>query len=105
MTSLSDFLPGRDEGFDVYGFDRAAVMPLLAKIGVRHAESSAYIGGETFAKLSAALSAFPSAYPDFQDKLPKLDDDLRPWLQTAFACNAREAHVFSVIIQEHYGLT
>lgn len=105
MISPSDFLHDRDDGFDIYGFERAAIMPLLAKIGVRHMDSSVHIGGATFAKLSIALSAFPSAYPDYQSKPPKLDDDLRPWLKSTFACSDREAHVFSIVIQEHYELT
>lgn len=105
MTSLSDFLSDSDSGFDIYGFRREDVMPLLAKIGVRHQADSACIGGATFAKLSAALTAFPDKYPDYRSRPPKLDDDVRPWLKDIFDCNVREAHVFSSIIQEHYGLT
>lgn len=62
------------------------------------------ISGQTFRKLQKAITAFPSRYPDYQTKRPKLDNDIRPWLRTLGA-NDREAHVFGVIIVEHFKLS
>lgn len=57
--------------------------------------------GPTFAKLRAAMEAYPIAY---DGKTPKLDDDVRPWLKQKYKCTDREASVFGTIIAENFGL-
>ncbi|WP_418648656.1 hypothetical protein ACNQFN_09400 [Thauera butanivorans] len=57
--------------------------------------------GPTYAKLEAALIAFPGKYGNSK---PKLDADVRPWLQQEFECSAREASVFGAILAEHFSL-
>lgn len=66
--------------------------------------SSNGIRGETFTKLESALQSFPSKYPDYASKPPKLDGDVRLWMVENFKCNEREAHVFGAIIAEHFSL-
>lgn len=56
----------------------------------------------TFAKLQAALDAFPAKYPD-RERV-KLDDDLRDWMKREFDCTQREADVFGAILAEHFDL-
>lgn len=62
------------------------------------------ISGQIFGKLQCAIAAFPSKYPDYQTKRPKLNNDIRPWLRT-LGTNDREAHVFGAIIVEHFKLS
>lgn len=59
------------------------------------------INGPTYAKLEAALIAFPAKYGNMK---PKLDADVRPWLKHQFECSAREAYVFGAILAEHFGI-
>lgn len=63
------------------------------------------IHGATFNRLRRAIASFPSRYPDYQAKPPKLDDDVRPWLkETGLAENDAERRVFGAIIREHFQL-
>ena len=57
---------------------------------------------KTFNLLTKAIADFPSCYPEYKIKQPKLGPDLRPWLQSDYGATDREAHVFSVIIAEHF---
>ena len=65
-------------------------------------KNSPAIKGATFAKLQAALDAYPAKYGD-RERV-KLNEDLREWLKREHACNQREADVFSAIIAEHFAL-
>lgn len=60
--------------------------------------------GKTAERLTQAIANFPSRYPDYKSKSPKLDDDIRPWLKSAYGISDREAHVFGTIISEHFEL-
>jgi hypothetical protein len=61
------------------------------------------IRGDTMERIRRAVNAFPTAYPEFRSRVPKLQDDLRAWLkETELANTDREAFVFSAIIQEHF---
>jgi len=63
------------------------------------------IHGQTFARLQRTIAAFPVRYPDYKAKPPKMDIDVRPWLkETGLANSDREAHVFGVIVAEHFKL-
>lgn len=61
------------------------------------------ISGRVFANLLRAIAAFPTRYPQYSERFPKLDSDVRPWLkESGIATNDREAHVFSSILSEHF---
>ena len=60
--------------------------------------------GKTAMRLIQAIANFPSRYPEYQLKPPKLDDDVRPWLKSSYGASEREAHVFGAIIAEHFNL-
>ncbi len=61
------------------------------------------IRGATIARLQRAIAAFPTRYPQYSERFPKLDSDVRPWLKEAgIAANDREVHVFSSILSEHF---
>ena len=61
------------------------------------------ITGATYDRLLKAVSAFPTQYPDYKTRPPKLDDDVRVWLEKAnISTNAREKHLFGVVIAEHF---
>jgi hypothetical protein len=70
----------------------------------RQVEVSPQISGATFDRLRRAIEEFPNRYPDYRSKAPKLDVDVRPWLESSFRSSKREAHVFGAIIAEHYEL-
>lgn len=64
------------------------------------------IESDTFSRICRAISAFPTRYPEYAIKPPKLDGDVRPWLKEVdVATNDREAVVFSTIIAEHFKLS
>jgi hypothetical protein len=68
-------------------------------------ESLAIVEGPTHARLMRAIASFPVRYPGYQDKPPKLDDDVRPWLsESGLAMNDAERRVFGAIIREHFKL-
>lgn len=61
------------------------------------------IEGQTFERLQRAVAAFPVRYPDYKNKFPKLENDVRPWLEeTGLGKNTSERLVFSAIIAEHF---
>lgn len=66
------------------------------------------IESETLGRLMQAIEAFPVKYPDYKSKPPKLNDDVRVWLNTTGKVKdgqkGREAHVFGKIIAEHFKL-
>jgi hypothetical protein len=67
---------------------------------------NASINGQIFANLQRAVTDFPTRYPQYSERFPKLDSDVRPWLKEAgIAANDREAHVFSSILSEHFCFT
>lgn len=69
-------------------------------------EDAVDIAGPTYERLQRAIAAFPVRYPDYEAKPPKLGDDVRLWLkETSLAANDREAHVFGVIVAEHFKLS
>lgn len=67
------------------------------------------IRGATFVRLQRAIKAFPGKYPGYQTKPPKLDGDVRPWLDDSGfvrdGAKGREAIVFGRIISEHFGFS
>lgn len=66
-------------------------------------EKAVHIAGKTHECLERAIQDFPSRYPEYKTRTPKLDDDVRPWLKSCgYARNDREAHVFGVILLEHF---
>lgn len=66
----------------------------------------AEITGPTFARLKRAIAAFPTRYPAYQTRPPKLDDDVRKWLSdTHLAESEAERRVFGAIIREHFKLS
>ena len=59
----------------------------------------------TLTRLQSAVIEFPSHYPQYKSRPPKLDDDIRPWLKSVgYAKNDREAFVFGSVISEHFEL-
>ena len=72
------------------------------------------IRGDTMERIHRAVNAFPTRYPDYKTKPPKLDGDVRVWLnppkpkfhnkdgESALAKNDKESVVFSVILKEHF---
>ena len=65
----------------------------------------AEITGPTFSRLQRAIAAFPDKYPGYQERTPKLDDDIRPWLkEVGLAESDAERRVFGAIIREHFQL-
>jgi hypothetical protein len=66
------------------------------------------IESETFNRLMRAIEAFPVKYPDYDSKPPKLNVDVRPWLDEIGLVNdgklGREASIFGRIIAEHFKL-
>lgn len=65
---------------------------------------SLVIDSATYNRINRAISAFPTRYPEYLKKPPKLENDVRPWLKEVnIATNDREAFVFSTIIAEHFG--
>lgn len=66
-------------------------------------EKTVHIAGKTHERLERAICDFPSRYPEYKTRTPKLDDDVRPWVKNGgYARNDREAHVFGVILLEHF---
>ena len=62
--------------------------------------------GACFDRLQRAVTAFPTRYPDFSIRQPKLDSDVRVWLKEAgLAANNTEQRVFGTIIAEHFKLS
>lgn len=62
------------------------------------------ICGDMADRLYRAIDAFPTKYPNFSSRPPKLDDDVRDWLRNEgkFAKNDREEFIFGAILKEHY---
>lgn len=64
------------------------------------------ITGNTYNGICKAIAEFPTQYPDYKNRSPKLDADIRPWLkEVGIAKNDRESHVFGSIISEHFKLS
>lgn len=64
------------------------------------------IQGQTFDRLQRVIAAFPTRYPEYKSKPPKLDDDVRPWLkESGLGENDAERRVFGAIIREHFKLS
>lgn len=64
------------------------------------------IHGQTFDRLQRVIAAFPTRYPEYKSKPPKLDDDVRPWLkESGLGENDAERRVFGAIIREHFKLS
>ncbi len=62
--------------------------------------------GPTHARLMRAIASFPTRYPDYRTKPPKLDADVRPWLTEAgLAENVPEQRVFGAVLREHFQLS
>ena len=67
-------------------------------------QDSKGLNGKTIERLGKAIADVPSRYPEYETRQPKLDDDIRPWLKSAYGASDREAHVFGAIISEHFRL-
>lgn len=67
-------------------------------------QGSKGLNGKTIERLGKAIADFPSRYPEYETRQPKLDDDIRPWLKTTYGASDREAHVFGAILSEHFNL-
>lgn len=64
------------------------------------------ITGAIFDRLQRAILIFPTRYPDYQTRPPKLDVDVRPWLkESGLGENDAERRVFGAIIREHFKLS
>jgi len=69
----------------------------------RKNDPSLVIDSDTYNRIYRAIFAFPTRYPEYANKPPKLENDVRPWLKEVdIAMNDREAIVFSTIISEHF---
>lgn len=68
------------------------------------------IRGDTMGRIYRAVNAFPTRYPDYKTKPPKLDEDVRDWLRESALgseeseLGSRENVVISRIIDEHFGI-
>lgn len=63
------------------------------------------INSLAYDRLIRAIEAFPSRYPEYSTKPPKLDDDVRPWLkESGLGENDAERRVFGAILREHFRL-
>lgn len=63
------------------------------------------ISGSIFERLQRAITSFPTRYPEYSTKPPKLDDDVRRWLEeSGIVENQAERRVFGAIIREHFKL-
>jgi hypothetical protein len=58
----------------------------------------------TLDKLRKAIAQFPKKYPDYQSCPPRLDADIRNWLEADVDCGERERQVFGKIIAEHFDI-
>lgn len=77
----------------------------LASISAMTPEQTS-INSAAYDRLQRSIEAFPRDYPDYTKRPPKLDTDIRPWLKKSlYATNDREAHVFGVILSEHFKLS
>lgn len=64
------------------------------------------IKGPTFQRLQRAIALFPSIYTEYKSKPPKLDDDVRKWLENSgLGKNEPERRVFGAILREHFELS
>ena len=64
------------------------------------------IDSDTHNRLMRSIEAFPERYPEYKTKPPKLDDDVRLWLEeSGLGKNDAERRVFGVIIREHFKLS
>ena len=69
-------------------------------------KSEITINSPTHDRLLRAIAAFPARYPDYLTRPPKLDPDIRPWLEeTGLGTSTRERGVFGVILAEHFNLS
>jgi hypothetical protein len=72
-------------------------------VGSDSVNGGAQIEGETYNRLVRALASFPQRYPEYRDRPPKLDDDVRPWMaETGLAVSDAERRVFGAILREHF---
>lgn len=63
------------------------------------------ICSSAFERIQRAIASFPSRYPEYQTRKPKLDADIRHWLsESGLAVNESEKRVFGTIIVEHFKL-
>ena len=68
------------------------------------------IRGDTMERIHRLVNAFPTRYPDYKTKPPKLDEDMRDWLRESglgseeSELGSRENVVISRIIDEHFGI-
>lgn len=61
--------------------------------------------GDTARRLHRAIKAFEDRYPDYKDRTPKLDADVRPWLREAgLIVSPQEAVVFGQILRQHFDI-
>lgn len=68
--------------------------------------ASGMISGDTIKRIQRAIAAFPGRYPEYKTKPPKLDDDVRQWLnEVGLATTEAERRVFGAIIREHFKLS
>lgn len=89
-----------------YGEDKSGSSSPSLGVGSKFKGDAPEISGQTFGRLQRAIASFPSRYPDYQAKSPKLDDDVRVWLkQIGLAENDAERRVFGAIIREHFKLS
>ena len=66
-------------------------------------DGGAHIEGETYSRLVRAIASFPQRYPDYRDRPPKLDDDVRQWMKDALLARSdAECRVFGAILREHF---
>jgi len=100
--NFDDSFYGINDIHDVF-FDRSVALAWLNNEDICSSNTE-IIHGETYSKLLSCIHGFSNKYPDFSTRPPKLNDDVRPWLMNDHDCSDREAHVFSVIILEHFHL-
>ncbi len=98
----------RDE-LAVSSEDARRLLGLLSAVhrleGKENSRPEIEITGQTFSRLQRAIAAFPSRYPNYRERSPKLDDDIRPWLaEVSLAETEAERRVFGAIIREHFKL-
>ena len=102
LNRLSDATFYRDDVLAFFGYQ---TKPEQATTGPSQSQAGYLVNGPTYAKLMQAIEEFPLKYPDYKTNAPKLNDDVRPWMQKPpLKCSVREAQVFSLIIFETLGL-
>lgn len=100
-------LPERD-GIDLlrYAFRRNLHPSLVEDQTNSETAVEQGIRSVTFDRLLRAVADFPTRYPDYRTRQPKLDDDVRVWLKDQrIAENDAEKRVFGRILSEHFKLS